>query len=65
MTITQEEVETLLTATNAGSVARVHLPTDPEDETGLRFRNDWTCQMGPRERIEGFAGAGLRGSPSS
>jgi RNA recognition motif-containing protein len=59
--ITQEEVETLITATNAGAVARVHLPTDPEGrKRGFGFVTMGTAD-GARGAIEGLRGAELRG----
>src|SRR5215831_9812896 len=47
--VTQAEVETLISATNAGPVARVHLPTDPEG----RKRGFGFVTMGTAEGAKG------------
>ncbi|HKQ68645.1 MAG TPA: hypothetical protein VJT73_04865, partial [Polyangiaceae bacterium] len=59
--ITQQEVETLITATNAGPVARVHLPTDPDGrKRGFGFVTMGTAE-GAKGAIEALRGADLRG----
>jgi nucleolin len=59
--VTQEEIETLIGGTNAGPVARVHLPTDPEGrKRGFGFVTMGTAD-GARGAIEALRGADLRG----
>jgi nucleolin len=59
--VTQAEVETLIGATNAGPVARVHLPTDPEGrKRGFGFVTMGTAE-GAKGAIEALRGAELRG----
>lgn len=59
--VTQQEIETLIGATNAGAVARVHLPTDPEGrKRGFGFVTMSTPD-GARGAIEALKGADLRG----
>jgi nucleolin len=59
--ITQAEIETLIGSTNAGAVARVHLPTDPEGrKRGFGFVTMGTAE-GARGAIEALRGADLRG----
>src|SRR6185503_6959448 len=59
--VTQAEIETLIGATNAGAVARVHLPTDPEGrKRGFGFVTMGTAD-GARGAIEALRGADLRG----
>jgi nucleolin len=59
--VTQAEIETLITSTNAGPVARVHLPTDPEGrKRGFGFVTMGTAE-GAKGAIEGLRGADLRG----
>jgi nucleolin len=59
--VTQAEIETLIGATNAGAVARVHLPTDPEGrKRGFGFVTMGTAE-GARGAIEALRGADLRG----
>src|SRR5690349_4681766 len=59
--VTQQEIETLIGATNAGPVARVHLPTDPEGrKRGFGFVTMGTAE-GARGAIEALRGADLRG----
>lgn len=59
--VTQAEVETLISATNAGAVARVHLPTDPEGrKRGFGFVTMGTAE-GAKGAIEALRGADLRG----
>jgi RNA recognition motif-containing protein len=59
--VTQAEVETLISGTNAGAVARVHLPTDPEGrKRGFGFVTMGTAE-GARGAIEALRGAELRG----
>lgn len=59
--VTQQEIETLIASTNAGPVARVHLPTDPEGrKRGFGFVTMGTAE-GARGAIEGLRGADLRG----
>jgi nucleolin len=59
--VTQQEIETLIGATNAGPVARVHLPTDPEGrKRGFGFVTMGTAD-GARGAIEALRGADLRG----
>src|SRR5262245_44363092 len=59
--VTQQEIETLITSTNAGPVARVHLPTDPEGrKRGFGFVTMGTAE-GARGAIEALRGADLRG----
>jgi nucleolin len=59
--VTQAEVETLISTTNAGAVARVHLPTDPEGrKRGFGFVTMGTSE-GARGAIEALRGAELRG----
>jgi nucleolin len=59
--VTQAEIETLIAATNAGPVARVHLPTDPEGrKRGFGFVTMGTAD-GARGAIEALRGADLRG----
>jgi nucleolin len=59
--VTQAEVETLVGGTNAGPVARVHLPTDPEGrKRGFGFVTMGTAE-GARGAIEALRGAELRG----
>jgi nucleolin len=54
-------VETLISAANAGAVARVHLPTDPEGrKRGFGFVTMGTVE-GARGAIEALRGAELRG----
>ena len=58
--VTQAEVETLIGATNAGPVARVHLPTDPEGrKRGFGFVTMGTAE-GAKGAIEALRGADLR-----
>jgi RNA recognition motif-containing protein len=47
--VTQQEIETLISGTNAGPVARVHLPTDPEG----RKRGFGFVTMGTAEGAKG------------
>jgi nucleolin len=59
--VTQVEIETLIGATNAGPVARVHLPTDPEGrKRGFGFVTMGTAD-GAKGAIEALRGADLRG----
>jgi RNA recognition motif-containing protein len=59
--VTQQEIETLIAGTNAGPVARVHLPTDPEGrKRGFGFVTMGTAD-GARGAIEALRGADLRG----
>ncbi len=59
--VTQAEIETLMAGTNAGPVARVHLPTDPEGrKRGFGFVTMGTAE-GARGAIEALRGADLRG----
>jgi hypothetical protein len=59
--VTQEEIETLISGTNAGPVARVHLPTDPEGrKRGFGFVTMGTAD-GAKGAIEALRGADLRG----
>jgi len=59
--VTQVEVETLISATSAGPVARVHLPTDPEGrKRGFGFVTMGTAE-GAKGAIEALRGADLRG----
>ena len=59
--VTQLEIETLISGTNAGPVARVHLPTDPEGrKRGFGFVTMGTAE-GARGAIEALRGADLRG----
>jgi len=59
--VTQAEIETLIGSTNAGPVARVHLPTDPEGrKRGFGFVTMGTAE-GARGAIEALRGADLRG----
>src|SRR4249919_134823 len=59
--VTQIEVETLISGTNAGPVARVHLPTDPEGrKRGFGFVTMGTAE-GAKGAIEALRGADLRG----
>jgi RNA recognition motif-containing protein len=59
--VTQAEIESLIASTNAGPVARVHLPTDPEGrKRGFGFVTMGTAE-GARGAIEGLRGADLRG----
>jgi RNA recognition motif-containing protein len=59
--VTQAEIETLIASTNAGPVARVHLPTDPEGrKRGFGFVTMGTAE-GARGAIEALRGADLRG----
>jgi nucleolin len=59
--VTQVEVETLISAANAGAVARVHLPTDPEGrKRGFGFVTMGTDD-GAKGAIEALRGAELRG----
>src|SRR6185295_16820269 len=59
--VTQQEIETLIGSTNAGPVARVHLPTDPEGrKRGFGFVTMGTAD-GARGAIEALRGADLRG----
>ncbi|HMJ52992.1 MAG TPA: hypothetical protein VK540_12980 [Polyangiaceae bacterium] len=59
--VTQQEIETLIAATNAGPVARVHLPTDPEGrKRGFGFVTMGTAD-GAKGAIEALRGADLRG----
>jgi nucleolin len=59
--VTQQEIETLIAGTNAGPVARVHLPTDPEGrKRGFGFVTMGTAE-GARGAIEALRGADLRG----
>jgi len=59
--VTQQEIETLISSTNAGPVARVHLPTDPEGrKRGFGFVTMGTAE-GAKGAIEALRGADLRG----
>jgi RNA recognition motif-containing protein len=59
--VTQQEIETLISGTNAGPVARVHLPTDPEGrKRGFGFVTMGTAD-GAKGAIEALRGADLRG----
>ena len=59
--VTQAEIETLIGGTNAGPVARVHLPTDPEGrKRGFGFVTMGTAE-GAKGAIEALRGADLRG----
>src|SRR5688572_5406910 len=59
--VTQQEIETLIAGTNAGPVARVHLPTDPEGrKRGFGFVTMGTAD-GAKGAIEALRGADLRG----
>ena len=59
--VTLAEVETLISSTNAGAVARVHLPTDQEGrKRGFGFVTMGTAE-GARGAIEALRGAELRG----
>jgi RNA recognition motif-containing protein len=59
--VTQAEVEGLFAATNAGAIARVHLPTDAEGrKRGFGFVTMNTPE-GARGAIEALRGADLRG----
>jgi RNA recognition motif-containing protein len=59
--VTQQEIETLIAGTNAGPIARVHLPTDPEGrKRGFGFVTMGTAD-GARGAIEALRGADLRG----
>ncbi len=59
--ISQPEVEELITATNAGPVARVHLPIDPEGrKRGFGFVTMGTAE-GALAAIEALRGAEMRG----
>src|SRR5882724_1836068 len=59
--VTQVEIETLIGGTNAGAVARVHLPTDPEGrKRGFGFVTMGTAD-GAKGAIEALRGADLRG----
>src|SRR4051812_36220296 len=59
--VTQQEIETLIGGTNAGPVARVHLPTDPEGrKRGFGFVTMGTAD-GAKGAIEALRGADLRG----
>jgi RNA recognition motif-containing protein len=59
--VTQQEVEALISGTNAGPVARVHLPTDPEGrKRGFGFVTMGTAE-GAKGAIEALRGADLRG----
>jgi nucleolin len=59
--VTQQEIETLIAGTNAGPVARVHLPTDPEGrKRGFGFVTMGTAE-GAKGAIEALRGADLRG----
>jgi RNA recognition motif-containing protein len=59
--VTQAEIEELLTATNAGPVARVHLPADPDGRRrGFGFVTMGSPE-GARGAIEGLRDAELRG----
>ena len=59
--VTQQEIEALIAGTNAGPVARVHLPTDPEGrKRGFGFVTMGTAD-GARGAIEALRGADLRG----
>ena len=59
--VTQQEIEALIGGTNAGPVARVHLPTDPEGrKRGFGFVTMGTAE-GARGAIEALRGADLRG----
>ncbi len=59
--VTLAEIETLIAGTNAGPVARVHLPTDPEGrKRGFGFVTMGTAE-GARGAIEALRGADLRG----
>ena len=53
--VTQQEVETLIIGTNAGPVARVHLPTDPDGrKRGFGFVTMGTAE-GAKGAIEALA----------
>ncbi len=59
--VTQQEIESLIGATSAGGVARVHLPTDPDGrKRGFGFVTMSTAD-GARGAIEALKGADLRG----
>jgi nucleolin len=59
--VTQQEIEELIGGTNAGPVARVHLPTDPEGrKRGFGFVTMGTAE-GAKGAIEALRGADLRG----
>jgi len=59
--VTQAEVEGLFATTNAGAIARIHLPTDPEGrKRGFGFVTMNTPE-GARGAIEALRGADLRG----
>ena len=59
--VTQQEIETLISGTNAGPVARVHRPTDPEGrKRGFGFVTMGTAD-GAKGAIEALRGADLRG----
>ena len=59
--VTQAEVEGLFATTNAGAIARIHLPTDPEGrKRGFGFVTMNTPE-GARGAIEALKGADLRG----
>src|SRR5258706_3907568 len=59
--VTQQEIETLIGSTNAGPVARVHFPTEPEGrKRGFGFVTMGTAD-GARGAIEALRGADLRG----
>src|ERR1044071_5109581 len=59
--VTPQDIEGLIGGTNAGPVARVHLPTDPEGrKRGFGFVTMGTAE-GAKGAIEGLRGADLRG----
>jgi len=59
--VTQQEVEGLFAATNAGGIARIHLPTDPEGrKRGFGFVTMNTPEAA-KGAIEALRGADLRG----